>query len=102
MLGEADGTVSRERILTSFRLTLRERPAMLELFIADCGRWEDWSLAPMLIQIYTRGKQPWNHAKIMAYLQACPDEAAQQFVDRVNARNSRLAEGGTVVPSRGG
>jgi hypothetical protein len=83
--GQADGKVSRDRIVASFQLLIRERPALVEMIIEDCARWEDWSIAPKLMEIYASGKQPWNNAMIVKYLEACPLPEAKQFVE--NATN---------------
>jgi hypothetical protein len=81
--GQADGKVSRARILASFQLLMRERPALVEMIIEDCARWEDWSIAPKLMEIYASGNQPWNNAMILKYLGACPLPEAEQFVKNV-------------------
>jgi hypothetical protein len=70
--GQADGSISRVRIQTSFHLLLRERPQLAELIIEDCARWKDWSVAPRLMQVHAEGQQPWNNAMIIKYLEECP------------------------------
>ena len=54
------------------------------MIIEDCAGWEDWSIAPRLIEIYASGKQPWNNAMIIKYLKACPLPTAEQFVKACN------------------
>jgi hypothetical protein len=49
--------------------------------IEDCARWQDWSFAPGLMEIYAEGKQPWNNAMIIKYLEVCPLPAAKQFLN---------------------
>jgi hypothetical protein len=88
--GEAQTTVSRERIKASFHLLLRERAALSETIIEDFKRWEDWSIAPELMQIHAGGQQPWNNALIIKYLEACPLPAAKQFVKRASVLDSRI------------
>jgi hypothetical protein len=83
--GQADGKVPRRRIVASFQLLIRERPALVEMIIEDCARWEEWSIAPQLMEMYAGGKQPWNNAMILKYLEACPLPEAKQFVK--NAAN---------------
>jgi hypothetical protein len=78
--GQADGKVARSRIVASFQLLMRERPALAEIIIEDCARWEEWSVAPQLMEMYASGKQPWNNALILKYLEACPLPEAKQFV----------------------
>jgi len=78
--GQSQGTIPRVRILTSFNLLLRERPALAELIIEDCGRWEEWSFAPQLMAFYVSGQQPWNNSLIIKYLQACPLPEAKRFL----------------------
>jgi len=82
--GQTDRKVSRSRVLASFFLLLRERPALLEMIIEDCARWKDWRFAPKLMEIYASGKQPWNNAMIIKYLESCPLPSAKQFVERVS------------------
>lgn len=88
--GQADGKVSRSRIMASFHLLLRERPALLEMIVEDCARWKEWSIAPTLMEIYASERQPWNNAMIMKYLAACPLPAAKRFVESVSATNQAL------------
>lgn len=78
--GQADGKVSRRRIAASFHLLIRERPALVEMIIEDCARWKQWGIAPQLMEMYAGGKQPWNNAMILKYLDACPLPEAKQFV----------------------
>jgi hypothetical protein len=54
--GQADGKISRPRIQAGVHLLLRDRPALLEMIIEDCSRWEDWSIAPRLMEIHAGGK----------------------------------------------
>lgn len=82
--GQTNGKVSRSRIMASFQLLLRERPALLEMIVDDCARWEEWGIAPKLMELYASGKQPWNNAMIIKYLEACPLPQAKHFVKRVN------------------
>lgn len=80
--GQADTTISRDRIKTSFHLLLRERPPLAELIIDDFTRWQDWTLTSKLIEIYAKGEQPWNNALITSYLEACPLASAKDFLKR--------------------
>jgi hypothetical protein len=79
--GQAQTAVSRERIKASFQLLLRERAPLAETIIEDFARWEDWSIAAKLIEIYAGGKQPWNNAMIIKYLEACPLPEAKRFLE---------------------
>lgn len=83
--GQADGIVSHARIVASFQLLMRERPALVEMIVEDCARWEDWTIAPKLMEMYAGGKQPWNNAMILKYLGACPLPEAKRFI--MNARD---------------
>lgn len=78
--GQADGQIPRARITASYHLFLEERPPLLEMIIEDCAKWEDWSFAPKVIELYESGTQPWNNKTILTYLRACPLNAAQDFV----------------------
>ena len=78
--GQADGTISRDRVKASFHLLLRERPPLAELIIDDFVRWQDWSPTSKLIEIYAKGEQPWNNALITKYLAACPLASAKEFL----------------------
>jgi hypothetical protein len=82
--GQAGTRISRERIKTSLRLLLRERPPLAELVIDDFARWQDWSIAPRLMQIHAGGKQPWNNALILKYMEACPLPNAKRFVENAD------------------
>ena len=78
--GQANRTISRERVLAAYRLLLRHRKPLLELVVSDCRRWQDWSVAPMLIDVYSSGAQPWTNSLILEYLRACPLPEAQRFI----------------------
>jgi hypothetical protein len=86
--GQANTTVSRERIKASFQLLLRERVTLAEMIIEDFARWQDWSIAPQLMELYSGGRQPWNNRLILKYLQACPLPEAKMFVSRIAERES--------------
>ena len=92
--GSADGTIPRSRIMASYQLLLRERPALAELIIEDCQRWEEWGIAPTLMQFYVSGKQPWNNKMIVDYLQDCPLPSAKHFLARIGAADQRVAKAG--------
>ena len=82
--GQAETTVSRDRIKASFHLLIRQRTPLAELVIEDFARWQDWSIAPKLMEIYAGGEQPWNNALITGYLQACPLSSASDFLKRAS------------------
>jgi RimJ/RimL family protein N-acetyltransferase len=88
--GQAQGTIPRARILTSFNLLLRERPALAELIIEDCARWKEWSFSPQLMEFYTSGQQPWNNALIIKYLEGCPLDAAKRFVAQQSSESRQI------------
>lgn len=77
--GEAKTIVARERIIASLQMLLRERAPLAELVIDDFARWQNWSIAPRLMEIYTEGQQPWNNALIIRYMEACPLPEAKKF-----------------------
>jgi hypothetical protein len=81
--GQADGKIPRSRIQASFHLLLKERQALLELIVEDCAHWKDWSFAAKMMEIYAGGKQPWNNAMIIKYLEACPLPEAKQFLQHL-------------------
>lgn len=84
--GQAGTRISRERIKSSFHLLIRERAPLAELIIDDFAQWQDWSIAPQLMQIHAGGKQPWNNALIIKYLEACPLPTAKHFVANAMTR----------------
>jgi hypothetical protein len=83
--GQADGRIPRARIAASYHLFLEERPPLLEMIIEDCARWQDWSFAPEVMEIYSGGQQPWNNKTILTYLAACPLPEAKEFVETKSA-----------------
>ncbi len=80
--GQAQTSVGRDRVTSSYRLLLRYRPALAELVIDDFVRWEEWSMTPKLIEFYTSGDQPWNNALILRYMKACPLPQARKFLEQ--------------------
>lgn len=70
--GEADGAVSRARVLMTYHRLLDQRPQLVELITQDCVRWRDWSFAAPLADIRASGQYPWSHRAIDEYLKACP------------------------------
>jgi hypothetical protein len=82
--GQAENTISCDRIKASFHLLVRERPSLAELVINECKRWKDWSLAPKLMELYAGGNQPWNNSLILEYLSARPLASAKDFLNRAS------------------
>ena len=90
--GQAEGNIPRARILVSFNLLLHERPALAELIIEDCTRWQEWSFAPRLMELYAGGQQPWNNALIIKYLETCPLPTAKRFLDSRDLATQQAAK----------
>ena len=44
----------------------------------------DTLFAAKLMEIYAGGKQPWNNAMIIKYLEACPLPEAKQFLQHLS------------------
>ena len=65
-----DGVVSRLPVQQTFRSIVRDRPALMELVLADLQEWKDDSLVPVLQEIRQTNRLPWNHDLIDAYLAA--------------------------------
>lgn len=78
--GQAQGDIPRSRVLESFRVLLRARPALSELIIDDCARWEEWSFAPKFMELHAGGQQAWNNTLIMRYLKSCPLPEVKQYL----------------------
>ncbi len=47
----AEGRISKDRLRQSMRILL-ERPELADLVVTDLARWEDWSVADRLMQLY--------------------------------------------------
>lgn len=94
--GEAETTVSRDRIKASFQLLLRERTPLAELIIDDYARWKDCSIAPQLIQILASGKQSWNNKLITDYLKACGQPSVQESLSRATGDAEATISGNQI------
>ena len=46
-----DNHISKDRLRQSMRIIL-DRPELADLVIVDLGRWEDWSVADRLMELY--------------------------------------------------
>lgn len=53
----SDGVISKERLRAAMRILL-DRPELADLVITDLARWQDWSVAEQLMELY--GAEAYN------------------------------------------
>lgn len=79
--GTETDVIPQERLLKSLHKML-DRPALADLVIADFARWEDWSVADRLVQMFKEAddETSWVRVPVIRYLMACPKPEAKQYL----------------------
>jgi hypothetical protein len=79
--GDQDKIIPRPRLLAGLRHML-ERPQLADLVIPDFARWEDWSVAEKLVQLFKDAdeKSSWVRVPVINYLRACPLPEAKKYI----------------------
>jgi hypothetical protein len=103
---EHDRTIDRER----FREVLRplvDRPEFATTAILDLARWKDWSLIGKVAGVYDAAgyPQPATREAAVAYLLACPEEAAGKALADLRSRDPQGVAAaelklGPIAPTR--
>jgi len=90
-----DERISKDRLRQSMRIIL-DRPELADLVIVDLGRWQDWSVADRLMELYgTAGYDipSTKRAIVRFYLTmeaAKPKDAEEPFPEHVVAAQKHL------------
>jgi hypothetical protein len=72
--GDADGVISRDRALESFRSFFEDREPLVFLIVPDLARWEDWESKDRLVALAERrGDEMMEiRQRVNEYLELCP------------------------------
>lgn len=103
---EHDRTIDRERFREALR-PLVDRPEFAMTAILDLARWKDWSLVAKVAGTYDAASypQPATREAAVAYLLACPEEAASKALADLRSRDPQGVAAaelklGPIAPSR--
>jgi hypothetical protein len=79
--GSEEQIIPRERLLEGMRLML-QRPSLADLVIPDLARWQDWSVAEKLVELFKKSdeKTTWVRVPVVQYLRACPLPEAEKMI----------------------
>lgn len=93
--GEEEAIIPRERLLAALRLML-DRPSLADLVIPDLARWQDWSVADKLVELFKKSdeKTSWVRVPVVQYLKACPNPEAEKMIaelEKIDAESVRRA-----------
>jgi hypothetical protein len=72
--GDADGVISRDRALASFRSFFEDREPLVFLIVPDLARWEEWESKDRLVALAARrGDEMMEiRQRVNEYLELCP------------------------------
>jgi hypothetical protein len=103
---EHDRAIDRERFREALR-PLVDRPEFAMTAILDLARWKDWSLVAKVAGVYDAAgyPQPATREAAVAYLLACPEEAAGKAVAELRSRDPKGVAAaelklGPIAPTR--
>ncbi len=87
---EHDRAIDRERFREALR-PLVDRPEFAMTAILDLARWKDWSLVAKVASTYDAAgyPQPATREAAVAYLLACPEDAAGKALAELRSRDPK-------------
>src|SRR5262245_21640588 len=87
-----------------------DRPKMADLVIPDLARWQDWTVADRLVNLFVTADadSAWVRVPVLRYLQVCPTPEAKKELARLevmdptaakSAQSFMLPGGAAVAPA---
>ncbi|MGY8770145.1 MAG: hypothetical protein ACKVH8_17145 [Pirellulales bacterium] len=79
--GTETDVIPRKRLLAGLHHML-DRPSLADLIIVDLARWEDWSVADKLVDLFKNADEDssWVRVPVIRYLMACPKPEAKKYL----------------------
>ncbi len=87
---EHDRAIDRERFREAVR-PLLDRPPFAAAAVLDLARWKDWASLAKVAKLYDAADypQPSTREAVVAYLLACPEDAAATMLAEIRGRDPK-------------
>src|SRR5262245_66353753 len=71
-----------------------DRPKMADLVIPDLARWQDWTVADRLVDLFVTADADlaWVRAPVLRHLQVCPTPEAKKELARLELMDPTAAK----------
>jgi hypothetical protein len=82
-----------------------DRPQLADLVIPDLARWEDWTQAERLFELFKNAddKSSWVRVPVINYLRACPEPKARSYIEQLERIDPEAVKrANTFFPVGGG
>jgi hypothetical protein len=108
-ISQEAGIITKDKAAEAFHYML-DRPKMADLVIPDLARWQDWTVADRLVNLFVTADQDsaWVRVPVLRYLQVCPTPEAKKELARLemmdptaakSAQSFMLPGGAAVAPA---
>jgi hypothetical protein len=85
--------IATDKASEAFHFML-DRPKMADLVIPDLARWQDWSVADRLVDLFVTADadSAWVRVPVLRYLQVCPTPEAKKQLTRLEMLDPTAAK----------
>ena len=92
-IAQETGIVTKDKSAEAFHYML-DRPKMADLVIPDLARWQDWTVADRLVDLFVNADSDsaWVRVPVLRYLQVCPNEDAKKQLARLEMMDPTAAK----------
>jgi hypothetical protein len=108
-ISQEAGIITKDKAAEAFHYML-DRPKMADLVIPDLARWQDWTVADRLVQLFVTADadSAWVRVPVLRYLQVCPTPEAKKELARLemmdptaakSAQSFMLPGGAAIAPA---
>lgn len=108
-ISQEAGIITKDKAAEAFHYML-DRPKMADLVIPDLARWQDWTVADRLVNLFVTADadSAWVRVPVLRYLQVCPTPEAKKELSRLeimdptaakSAQSFMLPGGAAVAPA---
>jgi hypothetical protein len=108
-ISQEAGIITKDKAAEAFHYML-DRPKMADLVIPDLARWQDWTVADRLVNLFVTADadSAWVRVPVLRYLQVCPTPEAKKELARLemmdptaakSAQSFMLPGGAAVAPA---
>lgn len=92
-IAQETGILAKDKAAEAFHFML-DRPKMADLVIPDLARWQDWTVADRLVDLFVTADadSAWVRVPVLRYLQVCPTPEAKKELTRLEMLDPTAAK----------
>jgi len=92
-ISQEAGIITKDKAAEAFHYML-DRPKMADLVIPDLARWQDWTVADRLVDLFVTADadSAWVRVPVLRYLQVCPTPEAKKELARLEVMDPTAAK----------